>query len=151
MYTDPLGLEVQLLCRPADIAGGLVNHCWLKTDTVQAGMNAQASCSRAGNDASGYPFVPVVVSDHSCDTATSVTPLPNVDEACESGARHRQTSRPIRSAIQDAVKAGWPDPLINIPSMPYYYWRAVATETFTSIDNLLSKIQSAIRRSNCTP
>ncbi|HMS07796.1 MAG TPA: hypothetical protein PKD73_18830, partial [Burkholderiaceae bacterium] len=55
---------------------------WMKTDTKEAGMNEQASCSRAGNDASGFPFVPVVVSDHSCDKPTIITPLPNVDEAC---------------------------------------------------------------------
>jgi RHS repeat-associated protein len=82
MYTDPLGLLVELRCRPADIAAGMVNHCWLKTDTVEAGMNAQASCSRAGNDDSGLPFQPVVVSDHRCDKPTIITPLPNVNESC---------------------------------------------------------------------
>ena len=81
-FSDPTGLLVELRCRPADIAAGLVNHCWMKTDTKEAGMNEQASCSRAGNDASGFPFVPVVVSDHSCDKPTIITPLPNVDEAC---------------------------------------------------------------------
>jgi RHS repeat-associated protein len=81
-FTDPRGLLVELRCRPADIAAGLVNHCWIKTDTTEAGMNEQAICSRAGNDASGFPFVPVVISDHSCDKPTIVTPLPNVDEAC---------------------------------------------------------------------
>jgi hypothetical protein len=82
MFTDPKGLAVEMRCRPADIAAGLVNHCWLKTDTTEAGMNEQTSCSRAGNDASGWPFQPVVVSDHSCDKPTIVTPLPNVNESC---------------------------------------------------------------------
>ena len=81
-WSDPMGLAVELRCRPADIAGGLVNHCWLKTDTIEAGMNEQATCSRAGNDASGWPFQRVVVSDHRCDKPTIITPLPKVNETC---------------------------------------------------------------------
>ncbi|WP_139225819.1 RHS repeat-associated core domain-containing protein, partial [Paracidovorax konjaci] len=81
-FTDPRGLAVELRCRPADIAAGLVNHCWLKTDTTEAGMNEQAGCSRAGNDASGLPFQHVVVSDHGCDKPTLAKPLPNVNETC---------------------------------------------------------------------
>ncbi len=79
---DPDGLKVELLCRPADLLAGLVDHCWLRTDTIEAGMNEQPSCSRAGNDAGGFPFVPVYVSDHSCDSPTRITPLPNTDETC---------------------------------------------------------------------
>lgn len=59
--------KVQLCCRPADIVNGLVDHCWLKTSTITDGMNETSQCTRAGNDASGMPFSPVVVSDHSCD------------------------------------------------------------------------------------
>ena len=92
-WIDPMGLVVELRCRPADIAAGIVNHCWLKTDTIEAGMNEQVSCTRAGNDASGFPFVKVVVSDHTCDKATIVTPLPEVNEACVNN--ELQLGRPL--------------------------------------------------------
>ena len=81
-YTDPHGLKVQRCCRPADIVFGAVDHCWLKTDTVTAGMNETAKCTAAGNNASGLPYSTVVVSDHSCDTATSCTDVTDVDEDC---------------------------------------------------------------------
>ncbi|KAB2844698.1 MAG: hypothetical protein F9K47_02735 [Burkholderiales bacterium] len=81
-HTDPTGLRVQVCCRPADIAGGMVDHCWLKTDTKTAGMNESPQCSRAGNDASGYPFTKVYVSDHSCDAATRCDDHPLADEEC---------------------------------------------------------------------
>jgi uncharacterized protein RhaS with RHS repeats len=35
---DPLGLTVYRCCAPAQIMAGLVDHCWLKTDTREAGL-----------------------------------------------------------------------------------------------------------------
>jgi RHS repeat-associated protein len=37
-WADRLGLRVFRCCAPADIAFGLLNHCWLKTDTREAGL-----------------------------------------------------------------------------------------------------------------
>jgi hypothetical protein len=51
-------------------------------------MNATPACSIAGggygsaNGASGYPGMPVYVSDHSCDKAETCTDYPEMDEAC---------------------------------------------------------------------
>jgi RHS repeat-associated protein len=123
-FTDPLGLAVEMRCRPADIAAGLVNHCWIKTDTKEAGMNEQASCSRAGNDASGWPFQPVVVSDHSCDKPTIVIPLPNVNESCVNG--ELQLGKPLgrfappfnscQTFTQDVIQKCSPN---NMPYISY--------------------------------
>jgi RHS repeat-associated protein len=80
---DPTGLVVKRCCRKAQIAFGLVSHCWLKTDTKVAGMNAQAQCSRAGDGGSNLPWVtPVVVSDHSCEVSENCETIPDVDEEC---------------------------------------------------------------------
>jgi RHS repeat-associated protein len=83
--TDPLGLIVQRCCRAARIIAGLVDHCWLKTDTLSAGMNDSPSCSQAGADynASGLPFTKVYVSDASCEQPNKpCQTIPDVDEGC---------------------------------------------------------------------
>jgi hypothetical protein len=81
--TDPTGLVVKRCCRKARIAFGLVSHCWLKTDTKVAGMNATPQCSLPGQNRSDLPWVtPVVVSDASCEPAENCQTIPDVDEAC---------------------------------------------------------------------
>ncbi|MCW5261122.1 RHS repeat protein [Verminephrobacter eiseniae] len=92
-FTDPLGLDVELRCRPAEIVAGLVNHCWLKTDTIEAGMNEKVTCSRAGNNWKKDYFPNVVVSDHQCDIPTVITPVPFVDEDCVN--RELQIGKPL--------------------------------------------------------
>jgi RHS repeat-associated protein len=79
-YIDPLGLEVSICCRPAEIAAGLIDHCWVQTDTVSAGMGANPNVL-PGQEYEGYGM-PVQVTDHSNDTATSCTTMNNVDEQC---------------------------------------------------------------------
>ena len=37
-WNDPLGLEVQLCKAPANIAGGAVDHWWIKTDSKEVGV-----------------------------------------------------------------------------------------------------------------
>jgi RHS repeat-associated protein len=81
-WVDPDGLRVQRCCRAASIAFGLVDHCWIKTDTVTAGMNNAPQCSRAGDGGSDLPFSKVYVSDHTCDRADACTDMPDVDEEC---------------------------------------------------------------------
>jgi len=86
-------LDVELRCRPAEIVAGLVNHCWLKTDTIEAGMNKRITCSRAGNELVNLDSVRVVVSNHQCDTPTVITPVPYVDEDCVN--RELQIGKPL--------------------------------------------------------
>jgi hypothetical protein len=60
-----------------------VNHCWLKTDTIIAGMNATAQCSLPGENRSDIPWVtPVVVSDASCEPSQNCQTINDLDEAC---------------------------------------------------------------------
>jgi RHS repeat-associated protein len=80
---DPTGLVVQRCRRKARIAFGLVDHCWLKTDTVIAGMNATAQCSLPGENRSDLPWVTdVYVSDASCEVNGRCETIHDVDEQC---------------------------------------------------------------------
>lgn len=89
-WVDPDGLKVERCCRKTIITLNTIPHCWIKTDTAQAGMNDSPQCSAAGagygtsgsGGASGYPGIPVYVSDHSCDQAESCEEFPDVDEDC---------------------------------------------------------------------
>ena len=49
-YKDPLGLKVYRCCAPADVAGGLVNHCWIKTDKQQTQIGFANEGQPAGTD-----------------------------------------------------------------------------------------------------
>ena len=74
-FRDPTGLVVQLCKKSADAAFGIVDHHWIKTDTLSGGMwNAP--------DAK-YPDIPflakVSVKDHSDQNGTCEVVL-NVDE-----------------------------------------------------------------------
>ena len=44
------------------------------------------------------------------------------------------------SFVDEQLAAGRPDWLVNIPTIQYFYFRAVAMETFRSIDELFSKL-----------
>ena len=82
-YGDPRGLVVQRCCRKAQVAFGLVSHCYLKTDTKTAGMNAGPRCSLAGNGGSDMPWITkTYVSDHSCEVGGTCQTMPDVDEDC---------------------------------------------------------------------
>ena len=78
--SDPLGLDVEICSRPADIAKGLVNHYWVKTSTKAGGMGANPNI-RPGQQYEGYGM-PVQITDHSKDTATECKVQKNVDEQC---------------------------------------------------------------------
>ena len=80
MYVDPTGLEVKICCRPADILGGVVDHCWVTTDTKSGGMGTGPQ-SRPGQE---YDYVgtKVEITDHSNDTPTYCLPQRNVSEQC---------------------------------------------------------------------
>ena len=83
-YTDPTGLAVYLCKQPAfGISWNPLDHYWIKTDSVEAGMGGvHSDCGNAGN-ASGDPLGdPVQVCDHSQRNKTNATCelVDNVDE-----------------------------------------------------------------------
>jgi RHS repeat-associated protein len=80
MRVDPEGLEVQICCRPANILGGYVDHCWIETDTVSAGMGGNPNI-RPGDEYEGIGM-PVQINDHSTDRPTYCMPQENVEEQC---------------------------------------------------------------------
>lgn len=79
-YIDPRGLEVNIRCRPAQIAGGLIDHCWVTTDTKSGGMGANPNIL-PGQQYEGYGM-PVQIIDHSRDIPTRSTKMNNVNEQC---------------------------------------------------------------------
>jgi len=79
-HVDPFGLDVYEKCRPANVAGGAVDHCWLETDTKSGGMGGDPNIL-PGQEYEGYG-IPVTVNDHSNDVATKSTLINNIDEQC---------------------------------------------------------------------
>lgn len=77
---DHFGLAVFIKCRPANIAKGLVKHCWVVTDSKSAGMGTEPGI-QPGQQYDGYG-VKVQITDHSNDSATESTEIFNVDEQC---------------------------------------------------------------------
>uniref|UniRef100_UPI000B226E99 RHS repeat-associated core domain-containing protein n=1 Tax=Xanthomonas graminis TaxID=3390026 RepID=UPI000B226E99 len=93
MYTDARGLEVQVWARPINIDGPLsflnnsgVEHWWIKTDTVEAGMGPDNG-GVPGQAAPDMPFTPTRVVDHAGESQRPgahrlpIRGLP-VDESC---------------------------------------------------------------------
>lgn len=86
-YKDPLGLKVYRCCAPADVAGGLVNHCWIKTDKQQTQIGFANEGQPAGTDPGGAcasPFfsqtqVQIYGGNKKGTTCTEIT---DVDEKC---------------------------------------------------------------------
>lgn len=79
-WIDPYGLKVQVCCRPAEIAKGMIDHCWIQTDTKSAGMGANPNVA-PGNEYEGYGMS-VQVIDHSRDKPMQCTVQNSVDEKC---------------------------------------------------------------------
>jgi len=86
LLIDPEGLKVEICCRKAEILGGIVSHCWIKTDTVIAGMASSPQCRKNVGDAYEFPWITeTYISDHSCETAQWCREVPvhwNLDEGC---------------------------------------------------------------------
>ena len=80
-YVDPYGLEVQVCMQPAfGITGNPIDHHWIRTDTVEAGMGGTRG-NVPGNESGDRPGDPVQVTDHrgrhreegaKCETVTGV-------------------------------------------------------------------------------
>jgi len=80
-YTDPLGLDVFLCSQPA-LGWMPVDHHWIKTDSVEAGMGGTRG-NAPGNQSGDLPGDPVQVTDHagrSNERGASCKEVPNVDE-----------------------------------------------------------------------
>jgi RHS repeat-associated protein len=63
LWIDPLGLDVSVCSQPA-FGWMSVDHQWIKTDTVEAGMGGTRG-NEAGNQTGDLPGDPVQVTDHS--------------------------------------------------------------------------------------
>lgn len=90
-YTDSLGLDVYVCGRPADLPFPLnqMNHEWLLTDTIEAGMGPAAGANAGGVPAqdgdSGFFGDPVQVNDHTGESTADnahCDHVENVDEDC---------------------------------------------------------------------
>jgi len=86
-FIDPLGLDVYVCGRPADLPFplGLLNHEWLLTDIAEAGMGAEGGGVPAQNGNSDYPGTPVEVVDHKDESTQDnahCDKVENVDESC---------------------------------------------------------------------
>ena len=82
-WVDPFGLEV-LLCRaPADVAYGVVDHHWIKTDTKEAGMGP-ADGGVPGNESNSPYTTETSINDHTGQSTTRAgvqcEKVENVDE-----------------------------------------------------------------------
>jgi RHS repeat-associated protein len=81
MYTDPYGLEVLVCSQPA-FGSMPVDHQWIKTDAVEAGMGGTRG-NVPGNQSGDKPYDPVQVTDHSGRSkqkGSSCKKVENVDE-----------------------------------------------------------------------
>ena len=83
-YVDPYGLAVYLCSQPAlGIPWNPIDHQWIKTDTIEAGMGpTKSNCGNAGNQSGDRPGEPVQICDHSQRDGENITCvlIPGVDE-----------------------------------------------------------------------
>ena len=84
-YTDPLGLDVYLCHRAADLPFPLnqADHYWVKTDTYESGM--AGACPVPGQGCADKPYSDTATKDHSGQSTQSNSSCElqkNVDEQC---------------------------------------------------------------------
>jgi len=84
---DPLGLDVQICSRPADLPFPMnqFDHWWIKTSTVEAGMgpmNGQVPAQQGRSDSPGDPVQTVNHSGQSSAANAQCRVMNNVDEDC---------------------------------------------------------------------
>jgi len=80
-YSDEFGLDVQVCSQPA-FGWAPVDHQWIKTDTVEAGMGGTKG-HEPGNESGDMPGDPVAVLNHSGRSnqeGASCKKVDNVDE-----------------------------------------------------------------------
>lgn len=76
--------KIEVCQRPAKIAFGLVDHYWLRTDTITAGMGSARAYNSYIGDEMEAPFTAVYIVDHSDQPAKKCTEKSdkNYDEQC---------------------------------------------------------------------
>ncbi|MGH7868492.1 MAG: RHS repeat-associated core domain-containing protein, partial [Candidatus Dormibacteraceae bacterium] len=80
-YFDPFGLDVEVCSQPA-FGWMPVDHQWIKTDSVEAGMGGTKG-NIPGNQSGDLPFDPVQVTNHagrSLEKGASCHVVQNIDE-----------------------------------------------------------------------
>ncbi|ODB97384.1 hypothetical protein [Candidatus Thiodiazotropha endoloripes] len=76
--------NVQICYRPAQIAMGLVEHCWVRTDTRDVGLGGNPDALPGEVYESPYATETYVI-DHSQDMPEYCMAMNNVDESCVNG------------------------------------------------------------------
>lgn len=123
-YTDPTGLEVFLCGQPAfGIASNPIDHLWIKTDTVEAGMGGTRG-NVPGNQSGDKPGDRVQVTDHtgrSKEAGASCEKVAGVDEAKVNAAL--RIGRPLgrwgpTNQCQSFARSVLADALIVRPPLP---------------------------------
>jgi len=114
-YVDPLGLDVEICSRPADLPFplSLFNHYWVKTGTYESGMGGPQGNVPAQNGQSDLPYTQTQTVDHTGQSKASNAQcqvLHNVDEDC------------VNKAIQPGVPTGRWHPFNQCQS---FAWSAV--------------------------
>jgi hypothetical protein len=82
LITLPVFAKIEVCQRPAKIAFGLVDHYWLKTDTITAGMGSGRAYKKYIGDEMETAFTAVYIVDHSDQPAKKCTEKTNHDEQC---------------------------------------------------------------------
>ncbi|MCG8016751.1 MAG: hypothetical protein JAY97_11085 [Candidatus Thiodiazotropha sp. 'RUGA'] len=81
---NPKQDNVQICCRPAQIAKGLVEHCWVRTDSKDVGLGGNPDVLPGEAYESPYATETYVI-DHSKDTPEYCRTMNNVNEPCVNG------------------------------------------------------------------
>ena len=94
-WVDPTGLDVSLCSQPAfGIASNPIDHQWIKTDTVEAGMGGTRG-NVPGNQSGDLPGDRVQVTDHT-------------GRSKEDGASCKKVNGVDEKKVNDALKIGRP-------------------------------------------
>ena len=83
-FVDPMGLKVFLCKRAANIAWGVVDHHWIKTDTVEAGQGEQGG-GVPGQVPPSALFPQTAITDHTGESkkpGATCKEIKCIDEDC---------------------------------------------------------------------
>ncbi|HCE67303.1 MAG TPA: hypothetical protein DER40_07225 [Geobacter sp.] len=92
-WTDPTGLKVYRCCRNVQVSPAIngiasalnLQHCFIKTDTVEAGMGPAGNGPLPSNPIGTSTAITNHAGQSACSTChggTTCTEIPDVDEAC---------------------------------------------------------------------
>jgi hypothetical protein len=74
--------KIEVCQRPAKIAFGLVEHYWLRTDTIVAGMGSARAYKKYIGDEMEAAFIKVFIVDHRDQPSKKCKEYTNHDEQC---------------------------------------------------------------------